>query len=210
MALNSPEVITLLAIANLVTDCLLQFQSRRGRRGMRGKTRVPVVNSRFLPDLLGPSLFPQSEERMPICGVRALSFCALCFFLGCHSTASDAGSALGSNKSARPATTSADTKTREQDTPQISQIITKDAPNSEEPQGRENSMAVSSREEAMRLAEQHVALRKRSWGSPKDVSEQDGAYYVGFDTPEQELRLLGPRLIIIDKKSGVAKTQVRR
>lgn len=64
--------------------------------------------------------------------------------------------------------------------------------------------------DAKRLAEQHLALRKRSWGTPKSVSEHDGSYFVGFETPEQELRLLGPRMVIVDKTTGAASVQMRR
>ena len=73
-----------------------------------------------------------------------------------------------------------------------------------------SSAAVKGPEDAKRLAEQHVALRKRSWGVPKEVSEHDGIYWVSFDTPDQELRLLGPRIILIDKETGAASVQMRR
>lgn len=73
-----------------------------------------------------------------------------------------------------------------------------------------NTAAVHNTEEAKRLAEQHVALRKRSWGSVKNVSEGDGVFYVSFDTPEQEMKLLGPRVVVIDKQTGAATVQLRR
>ena len=72
------------------------------------------------------------------------------------------------------------------------------------------AVAVKNAEEAKKLAEQHVSLRKKSWGPAKNVSEQGESYWVSFDTPEQELRLLGPRVVIINRGTGAASVQVRR
>lgn len=74
----------------------------------------------------------------------------------------------------------------------------------------EKNVAVPSPDEAKRLAEQHVALRKRSWGQAKEVSEHGESYWVSFETPDQELRLLGPRIIVVDKQTGAAAVQLRR
>ena len=65
-------------------------------------------------------------------------------------------------------------------------------------------------ESARKLASKHLALKKRSWGKAKSVSEREGKYYIGYETPERERRLLGQRVLIVDKDSGVVSYMKRR
>lgn len=67
-----------------------------------------------------------------------------------------------------------------------------------------------SKEDAIRIAQTHLALKKASWGVPGEVAERDGKYYVIYDTPEREQKLIGPRVIVVDKSTGVASFQKRR
>ncbi len=66
------------------------------------------------------------------------------------------------------------------------------------------------KEEASKLAHTHLALKQHNWGEPQSVEEVGDKYYVSFKTPQQELRLIGQRVLIVDKDSGVVTFQKRR
>jgi hypothetical protein len=63
---------------------------------------------------------------------------------------------------------------------------------------------------AAKLAGIHLALKNWTWGKPQDVVERDGKFYVYYSTPEKELRVLGPRVLVVDKASNVVTVQKRR
>jgi len=67
-----------------------------------------------------------------------------------------------------------------------------------------------SKDRALKLAQTHLALKNWSWGDPESVSEREGKYYVYYKTPERELRLLGARVLIVDKATQVVSAQKRR
>lgn len=67
-----------------------------------------------------------------------------------------------------------------------------------------------SQAEAERVAEIHLALKNWTWGRPKTVTENDGKYYLSYETPERERRLIGGRVLIVDKQTGIVSAQKRR
>ncbi|MCB0322358.1 MAG: hypothetical protein KDD69_02260 [Bdellovibrionales bacterium] len=77
-------------------------------------------------------------------------------------------------------------------------------------QGVDSEAAGISGEDAKRLAQTHLALKKVSWGQPQEVVESENKYLVLYETPERELRLLGQRTLIVDRESGVVTYQKRR
>lgn len=90
---------------------------------------------------------------------------------------------------------------------------TAEAPQQEEvvQQASESRQAPEvTKERAERLAQTHLALRKVSWGAPKEIVEQDEQFLVYYETPERELRLLGQRALIVEKGSGLVSYQKRR
>jgi len=64
--------------------------------------------------------------------------------------------------------------------------------------------------QAKKLAKRHLALRNRTWGDPTSVVEQEEKFYVYYDTPEREMRLLGARALMVNKETRVVSTQKRR
>lgn len=66
------------------------------------------------------------------------------------------------------------------------------------------------KETAAKLAETHMALKNWSWGQPQEIVEREGKFYVYYPTPKNELRILGPRVVIVDKATGVVTVQKRR
>jgi len=69
---------------------------------------------------------------------------------------------------------------------------------------------VGTGEDAIRLAQRHLALKQRSWGKILDVAEEDSQYYVLFETPKVEMRLLGQRKLIVEKDNGLVRPHKRR
>lgn len=66
------------------------------------------------------------------------------------------------------------------------------------------------KELAAKLAAKHIALKKWSWGEPKEVVDQGNQFWVFYNTPEKELRLIGSRVLVVEKDSGVVYIQKRR
>ena len=103
--------------------------------------------------------------------------------------------------------------TSEKSLTQTPQILTTDSrahASQVSSQTQETTILINSTERAKQLAEQHLALRKRSWGEAQHVREDTTSYYVSFETPKQELLLLGPRVLVVDKATGAVVTQLRR
>lgn len=65
-------------------------------------------------------------------------------------------------------------------------------------------------EKAKQLAARHLAIKQVGWGKPVSVEEDEEHFYVTYQTPEQELRLIGARVLIVDKHSRVVTAQKRR
>lgn len=63
---------------------------------------------------------------------------------------------------------------------------------------------------AIQLAARHLALKQVRWGKPVSVAEDDERFYVTYQTPKQELRLIGARVLIVDKDSRIVTAQKRR
>ena len=63
---------------------------------------------------------------------------------------------------------------------------------------------------ALRLAEQHLALRNIRWGKPTDVREDGDLFVLSYDTPENETRLVGKRTVTVRKVDGLVKVRDRR
>jgi hypothetical protein len=72
------------------------------------------------------------------------------------------------------------------------------------------SVKPMTKEDASKLAHTHLALKQHNWGQPLSVEEVGDKYFVAFKTPQQELRLIGQRVLIVDKHSGVVTFQKRR
>lgn len=66
------------------------------------------------------------------------------------------------------------------------------------------------KDDAARLAVQHLTLRNNRWGDPVDVKDEQDDYVVVFNTPEQETQLIGRRAVMVDKESGLAHIRERR
>ncbi len=66
------------------------------------------------------------------------------------------------------------------------------------------------KDDAIRLAEQHLTLRNNRWGHPTEVKEDSDNYIVVFNTPEQETQLIGKRAVTVDKQSGLVQLRDRR
>ncbi len=63
---------------------------------------------------------------------------------------------------------------------------------------------------AKRRAQNHLALKQVSWGEPESITEDEESFYVHYETPKRELRLIGQRTLIVDKESGLVTYQKRR
>lgn len=72
------------------------------------------------------------------------------------------------------------------------------------------STEIDGKDTARKAAERHLALRNVRWGEPKEVEEQEKHYLVHYPTPEQELRLIGERVLVVEKQSGVVFVKPRR
>ncbi len=67
-----------------------------------------------------------------------------------------------------------------------------------------------SKADAARLADQHLTLRNARWGKETDIKEEDEEYIVFYETPANELRLIGQRAVTVRKSSGLARVRPRR
>jgi hypothetical protein len=65
-------------------------------------------------------------------------------------------------------------------------------------------------EKAKQAAARHLALKQIRWGKPVSVSQDEQQFYVSYQTPEQELRLIGSRVLLVNKSTGVVTPQKRR
>lgn len=65
-------------------------------------------------------------------------------------------------------------------------------------------------EVAVKLAKKHLSLKNWSWGKPESVREEDGRFYLSYETPERELRIIGARVLVVDKESKLVKVRKRR
>jgi hypothetical protein len=65
-------------------------------------------------------------------------------------------------------------------------------------------------EKAKQLAFKHLALKQVKWGEPTSTREDENNFYLSYKTPEKELKLIGSRVIIVEKESGVVSIQKRR
>lgn len=71
----------------------------------------------------------------------------------------------------------------------------------------ENRMSA---ERAKQLAARHLALKQTSWGKPVSVTENEQFFFVSYETPQRERRLIGSRVITVNKATGLAVAQKRR
>ena len=71
----------------------------------------------------------------------------------------------------------------------------------------ENTMTGS---RAKKLAMRHIAIRNYNWSDVSRVTEQDDSFRVEFKTPQQELRLLGQRALMVSKDNGLVSVVKRR
>ena len=67
-----------------------------------------------------------------------------------------------------------------------------------------------SAERARQLASRHLTLKQVNWGEPVATREDEDHFYVSYQTPERELRLIGARMLLVDKRTGVVSVQKRR
>ena len=85
-----------------------------------------------------------------------------------------------------------------------------EAVNSTQETVEEKMQAPIDEEKAKSLCERHLALKGRRWGDPTKVSEDEDWFYVSYETPKQELRLIGDRTLKVDKETGVVSWRKRR
>ena len=65
-------------------------------------------------------------------------------------------------------------------------------------------------ERAKQLAARHLALKQTSWGKPISVREDEQNFYVSYETPSSERRLIGTRVLKVNKLTSVVTAQKRR
>ena len=63
---------------------------------------------------------------------------------------------------------------------------------------------------AKQLAARHLALKQTSWGKPTGITEDEDNYFVSYETPQRERRLIGSRVLIVNKHTGLVVAQKRR
>ena len=63
---------------------------------------------------------------------------------------------------------------------------------------------------AKRLASTHLALRQTSWGKPTAISEDEVNFYLSYETPKRELRILGERMLTVEKSTDIVRVRKRR
>lgn len=66
------------------------------------------------------------------------------------------------------------------------------------------------KDRAIQLAARHLALKQVRWGKPVAVEEDEDRFYVTYQTPQQELRIIGARTLLVDKDSRIVRAQKRR
>lgn len=74
----------------------------------------------------------------------------------------------------------------------------------------DESPQVESENHAVKLAKRHLALKNRDWGEIAGVQEDENYYRVAFKTPTQELRLIGQRMLLVKKETGLVSVVQRR
>ena len=70
--------------------------------------------------------------------------------------------------------------------------------------------SVKTETRAIHLAQRHIAIRNYNWAEVSKVIEQDNHYRVEFETPQQEVRLLGQRALMVNKDNGLVSAIKRR
>ena len=63
---------------------------------------------------------------------------------------------------------------------------------------------------AKKLAMRHIAIRNYNWSDVSRATEQDESFRVEFETPQQELRLLEQRALMVSKDNGLVSVVKRR
>lgn len=66
------------------------------------------------------------------------------------------------------------------------------------------------KEKAAKLAQRHIAIRNYNWAEVSRVVDQEDSFRVEFETPQQEVRLLGQRVLMVDKNNGLVSVIKRR
>ena len=79
-----------------------------------------------------------------------------------------------------------------------------------EPQVAQEIVKVENQHQAVKLAQRHLALKNRDWGNISGVKEDENYYRVSFETPKQELRIIGQRVILVKKENGLVSVVQRR
>lgn len=87
---------------------------------------------------------------------------------------------------------------------------TKAAPQLARVEADEPEPRVESENHAVKLAKRHLALKNRDWGNISKVQEEEGYYRIAFETPVQEKRLIGQRVLLVNKDSGLVSVVQRR
>jgi hypothetical protein len=67
-------------------------------------------------------------------------------------------------------------------------------------------------QKAMDLAQKYVDKAGLNWGEPKEVTPQQpaGTFWISYPTPEDEVKLLGERVLSVDVRSGEVKPLPRK
>lgn len=74
----------------------------------------------------------------------------------------------------------------------------------------EEEPRVESESQAVKLAQRHLALKSRDWGSIAKVQEEEDYFRIAFETPTQEKRLIGQRVLLVHKDNGLVSVVQRR
>lgn len=63
--------------------------------------------------------------------------------------------------------------------------------------------------QAKELAAKFAEKAGENWGQPNGVSKHGNEYEVGFETPQHEIQLLGPRTVMVNAVTGKCRFQMR-
>lgn len=77
-------------------------------------------------------------------------------------------------------------------------------------EGAPTSPDTITKDSALRLADQHLALRNTRWGKAIDIDDGGDEFIVSYETPENETRLVGRRSVSVRKSDGLVRIRPRR
>ncbi len=78
------------------------------------------------------------------------------------------------------------------------------------PNGPASTGAILSKDDAKKISDAYTQQQNLKWGPAKSVAADSNKAFVSYDTPQNESRLSGPRMVIVDRITGAASVVKRR